>query len=385
MQEAVNDKIEMKNAQLTDLSKNGEGLAEIYTCRFIQPGLIDYSDSNGGRILIDKPAIDKMLQSFITKPVVFGEHAIVTPENQKEKSGSVIDAYFNEQDGWYYCDFIVDDAECRKGIESKQYENVSCAFVPSQKVKATSEHNKIAYDFEILDGVFTHLAVVNNPRIERAKIMYNNSESGESTVMYFLNSTLHTKQPKGEKRMDMEKVKTSLWSWFSKEFLNINEETKSKESKMEEKKEEKKNENFEPSTTQVRPDVKSEEKPAASSEEPKKLTSDEKLDKLIEMMSSLVEEKKAADEDEKTEAPKQEEKKAEAGEEEKKKAEEEKKAADEEAKKVEEEKKNSLAQKERFDAFNKKANERGKFDGADRFETTREAVERGKQLYGLSK
>lgn len=33
--------------------------------------------------------------------------------------------------------------------------------------------NNIPYDIEFLDGVFTHLAIVNNPRYERANIVFN--------------------------------------------------------------------------------------------------------------------------------------------------------------------------------------------------------------------
>lgn len=33
--------------------------------------------------------------------------------------------------------------------------------------------NNIPYDIEFLDGVFTHLAIVDNPRYERANIVFN--------------------------------------------------------------------------------------------------------------------------------------------------------------------------------------------------------------------
>ena len=33
--------------------------------------------------------------------------------------------------------------------------------------------NNVHYDIEFLDGVFTHLAIVNNPRYERANIVLN--------------------------------------------------------------------------------------------------------------------------------------------------------------------------------------------------------------------
>ncbi len=38
---------------------------------------------------------------------------------------------------------------------------------------AGGTENNIPYDIEFLDGVFTHLAIVDNPRYERANIVFN--------------------------------------------------------------------------------------------------------------------------------------------------------------------------------------------------------------------
>ena len=38
---------------------------------------------------------------------------------------------------------------------------------------AGGKENNIPYDIEFLDGVFTHLAIVDNPRYERANIVFN--------------------------------------------------------------------------------------------------------------------------------------------------------------------------------------------------------------------
>ena len=50
---------------------------------------------------------------------------------------------------------------------------VSCSYdVKTADDKGGTENN-IKYDMEFLDGVFTHLALVNNPRYERANIVFN--------------------------------------------------------------------------------------------------------------------------------------------------------------------------------------------------------------------
>ena len=38
---------------------------------------------------------------------------------------------------------------------------------------AGGTENNIPYDIEFLDGIFTHLAIVDNPRYERANIVFN--------------------------------------------------------------------------------------------------------------------------------------------------------------------------------------------------------------------
>ena len=38
---------------------------------------------------------------------------------------------------------------------------------------AGGTENNIPYDIEFLDGIFTHLAIVDNPRYKRANIVFN--------------------------------------------------------------------------------------------------------------------------------------------------------------------------------------------------------------------
>lgn len=50
--------------------------------------------------------------------------------------------------------------------------NVSCSYDYTKSAEGGTENN-IPYDIEFLDGEFTHLAIVNNPRYERANIVFN--------------------------------------------------------------------------------------------------------------------------------------------------------------------------------------------------------------------
>lgn len=50
---------------------------------------------------------------------------------------------------------------------------MSCSYDVKLADDAGGTENNIPYDIEFLDGVFTHLAIVNNPRYERANIVFN--------------------------------------------------------------------------------------------------------------------------------------------------------------------------------------------------------------------
>lgn len=141
---------------------------ELYSCRFLEPGLVSYEDSDAGIARLTKETIDKMSPSFIGKPVVI-DHQDVTPENLKKYSkGYVTRVFFNPEDGWFWCDFIVDDDEAKKCIDEMGY-SVSCAFNVLDVVEGGLWHD-IKYDGEITDGSFTHLALVKEPRYEDSKI-----------------------------------------------------------------------------------------------------------------------------------------------------------------------------------------------------------------------
>lgn len=50
---------------------------------------------------------------------------------------------------------------------------MSCSYDVKLADDAGGTENNIPYDIEFLYGVFTHLAIVDNPRYERANIVFN--------------------------------------------------------------------------------------------------------------------------------------------------------------------------------------------------------------------
>jgi len=148
--------------------KNAKDWPEVYSCKFLEAGIVSYEDSGAGIALLKKETIDKMAHTFIGRPVII-DHQNVTPENyDKVAVGYVINVRFSPEDAWFYADFIVTDDKARALIDEKGY-SVSCAYNVLDVAEGGLWHD-IKFDGEITDGSFTHLALVNSPRYEDSKI-----------------------------------------------------------------------------------------------------------------------------------------------------------------------------------------------------------------------
>lgn len=105
-------------------------------------------------------------------PVIINHKDLNKDNADDERVGVVNSVWYDDKDGWYWCDGIIWDETAQNLITDKNW-SVSCSYdVKTADNKGGSENN-IKYDMEFLDGVFTHLALVNNPRYERANIVFN--------------------------------------------------------------------------------------------------------------------------------------------------------------------------------------------------------------------
>lgn len=151
---------------------------KLYSARFIEPGLARYSDI--GTLLIKKDALDNMAKSYVGKPVVNVSHRDIALNDLRSQSdGYVTDVWYEPTDGWYYCSFLVLDEATQRNCESKAY-SVSCAYVPNSVSQDSGTWHNIPYDGEILNGEYSHLAIVDNPRYEGAHIICNSK--GDNTM-----------------------------------------------------------------------------------------------------------------------------------------------------------------------------------------------------------
>lgn len=105
-------------------------------------------------------------------PVIVNHKDLSKDNVDDERVGVVSNVWFDDKDGWYWCDGVIWDETAQNLITDKGW-SVSCSYDVKLADDAGGTENNIPYDIEFLDGVFTHLAIVDNPRYERANIVFN--------------------------------------------------------------------------------------------------------------------------------------------------------------------------------------------------------------------
>jgi hypothetical protein len=168
------------NAIITLGDTDDSGKGRHFKSRFIQPGVAGYPNQFGN-VLITKESLDKFINTMVGVPVIINHKDLTSDNVDDERVGVVNSVWYDEKDGWYWCDGIIWDETAQNLITDKNW-SVSCSYdVKTADNKGGSENN-IKYDMEFLDGVFTHLALVNNPRYERANIVFNSKTVVENRI-----------------------------------------------------------------------------------------------------------------------------------------------------------------------------------------------------------
>ncbi len=161
----------MSNAIITlgDIDDSGKG--KRFKSRFIQPGLAGYPGQYGN-VLVKKETLDECLNSIIGAPVIINHQDIDKNNVDEARVGVISNAYYNEKDGWYWCEGVIWDETAQNLITDKHW-SVSCSYDYLQEDNEGGTENNISYDREFTKLNFRHLALVNNPRYERANIVFN--------------------------------------------------------------------------------------------------------------------------------------------------------------------------------------------------------------------
>lgn len=158
----------VNNAIITLGDTDDSGKGRHFKSRFIQPGLAGYPGQYGNA-LIRKENLDKFVHTLRNKPVIINHKDNIGDD---DKVGEVLNVWFNPDDGWYWCDGVITDKTAQNLIQNKKW-SVSCSYDFTKYDDEGGTENNIPYDIEFLDGEFAHLAIVNNPRYERANIVFN--------------------------------------------------------------------------------------------------------------------------------------------------------------------------------------------------------------------
>lgn len=160
-----NWKIKATNAIYLEDSNGQQGRP--FKSRFLQAGLVKY---DFGVCLLQKETIDRFINTFMGVPVIIDHKDNIT---ESDKVGSIDKIWFSPEDGWFWCSGVITDDTAVKLIE--QGYNVSCQYSITEYADNIDDklHNGNPYDKEILNGVFEHLAIVENPRYEGAYIAVN--------------------------------------------------------------------------------------------------------------------------------------------------------------------------------------------------------------------
>ena len=173
--------------QLGDTDDSGKG--RHFKSRFMKDGLVKVEKF--GKVLIKKENLDKFIDTMVGVPVIINHKDITEDNADDERVGVVNSVWYNNEDGWFWCDGVIWDKTAQNLITDKGW-SVSCSYDVKLANDEGGSENNIKYDIEFLDAVFTHLALVNNPRYERANIVFN------SKTEFVNNDKWITIHPNGE-------------------------------------------------------------------------------------------------------------------------------------------------------------------------------------------
>jgi len=170
-------------------NKRMNAIPESYRAYYIEPGLADYTAEGIGVVLVQKPALDAMMSTYVGKPVVNLEHTELEPEElfnmsvEKVKDfadGVIAAAGYDAEKGWYWTDMMIWDEETLDNI--KNGFSVSCAYDVTEADEKGGTYHNVPYDEEVLNGEALHMAIVPNPRYEKAWIIKNSKNPEEDTL-----------------------------------------------------------------------------------------------------------------------------------------------------------------------------------------------------------
>lgn len=177
------------------LNNDNGGKGKLFTAKFIESSLVGYGSE--GTLNVTTEALMKFYQTMIGCPVII-KHTDVTDDNADDLRVGVVSSVEYGNDGWFYCSGVIWDKEALELI-GKGW-SVSCTYEVLETTGMSGERNAVPFDDELVDGKFLHLAIVPNPRYEKATITLMNSK-GENMWKNIFNSKKLKNSEEKEKEM----------------------------------------------------------------------------------------------------------------------------------------------------------------------------------------
>ena len=144
-----------------------------YGMHFVD-GLAEYDKPKGDgrfRVFLNEDTLRKMDPSFAGRPV-FVDHVDEVDGDlddlRLKADGYVVESFLNSADSKHWVKFIVTSNAGLKAI--KDGKRLSNCYEPTD-MGESGVWNGIDYDHQILNGVYEHLALVDNPRYDESVIM----------------------------------------------------------------------------------------------------------------------------------------------------------------------------------------------------------------------
>ncbi len=197
---------------MADEKQNAKQFPAKFYAKHMQPGIARYENET---ILVDTEHMKLMMPSFIGMPV-YVLHQEVKLETLKEDSHGIIsNSFYNDLDGWFWVEFMATDDIAFQAIANGW--SVSNAYIPTEWGGGGTWHN-CPYDRQILNGKYTHLAIVPDPRYEGACILTPDEFKSYQAAQRERLTELQNSKSEGKRTM-------KFWKNKKEEVATVDEDT----------------------------------------------------------------------------------------------------------------------------------------------------------------
>lgn len=171
-------------------------LPKVYYGLHFVTGVAQY-DSDSDRVYVGEETAKQLDSTFAGKPLYVTHKTVNIERLQEEADGYVVESFYNPHDGKHWAKFVAVSDAAHEAIANGW--RLSNAYSIKKSTGGGLCHN-VAYQEEVLEGVYNHLAIVQNPRYEESVIMtpeefkeYNKGKENELKLLANSKDNLATK------------------------------------------------------------------------------------------------------------------------------------------------------------------------------------------------